>query len=220
MKRIIFYLLSSAVLLSCSVKPPMTLKPELISKSSGDGLLIGSFSRINGKPRFNQYSFYFIDSLGNEREITIKPELITTVKYPDDFDTGEVSGSLFAFILPEGKYTFNRYYNLYQVSIGMYKDYNPSEDFNIPFEVRSGQISYVGEIRFYPKLKEGVTWIPKHWPLIDLSGGGAYYIHDSFQRDVKLFREKNKSIKNYDIKNITPKNVKIPALEEEVSSKN
>jgi len=103
-------------LTNCAVRPPLDYRPD----DPSSGVLIGSFTRVNGKPRFNQYTIYFEDSNGLQKEITIEPELITTVKYPDDFDNGEISGSVFSFTLPPGEYKLNGYFNVYQVTSSTY----------------------------------------------------------------------------------------------------
>lgn len=207
---IIFFLLILTILESCAVRPPLNYE----TNDPSTGVLIGSFSRVNGKPRFNQYSFYFIGPDGTEREITIKPELITTVKYPDDFDNGEVSGSLFAFTLPAGNYTFKRYYNLYQVTISAYRGFVPSDNFEIPFSIEPGTVNYIGEIRFYPKLKDKYESEPKFF-LGNYADGGFYRIHNSYERDMPLLKKKFKSLESAEILNITPLNVEIPVLKEE-----
>jgi len=194
-------------LTNCAVRPPLDYRPD----DSSSGILVGSFTRVNGKPRYNVYSFYFEDSTGLKREITIEPELITTVKYPDDFDNGEVSGSVYAFTLPPGDYKLSGYYNVYQVTTSTYRYFIPSKDFNIPFTVKPGTVNYFGEIRFYPKLKDKYETEPKFF-LGNYADGGSYKIHDSFNRDIELLKKKFKNLDSTKIINITPENAEIPIL--------
>ena len=206
-KHTFFIALAVFILTDCAVRPPLDFRPE----DTSNGILVGSFTRLNGKPRYNVYSFYFEDSTGVKREITIEPERITSVKYPDDFDNGEVSGSVFAFTLPAGTYNLNGYYNVYQVTTTTYRYFIPSKEFNIPFTVKAGLVNYLGEIRFHPKLKDKYETEPKFF-LGNYADGGSYQIHDSFNRDIELLKIKFKNIGSSKVLNITPLNAEIPVL--------
>src|SRR5690606_30645933 len=102
----------------------------------------------------------------------------------------------------------------YQVTTSTYRSFIPSEDFSVPFSIKPGTVNYIGEIRFYPKLKDKYESEPKFF-LGNYADGGSYRFHNSYERDIQLLKEKFKSLESVEIFNLTPNNVEIPVLVEE-----
>lgn len=160
MNRIFFKIISIAIpiliaiviIQSCAV-PAMSSKLALFKMETSDnGLIIGSISFPKVTPRF---SYYFIRIKGmdsdirvaekNSTEIRISPSLIWEVEHNGQLDNGLTY--IFAIERPVGVYEIP--------SIRLSKNNGPfgtstgySHSFSIPFDVRKGEITYVGNIIF------------------------------------------------------------------------
>ena len=103
-----------------------------------------------------------------------------TNKHTEDFSWVEGTGTVFAISLPEGKYEFYQYF-LHQNSGNIQATYQATSEFSIPFEVRAGRATYVGEVR-------AVNLFAKNMFGIKLADGARWEMHDAFARDEPILK--------------------------------
>jgi len=147
-KRLIlpFVLLTIMVVVgSCNVTN-LSNKPIEFNESSDMGLVVGSVTFLDVKPRFVAY-FPYLHAIegGKSTEFTIEPEMEREIRHAGELNNGKTY--LFAIERAPGKYEINQI----RCSSTGYEDekrYDKAEGFSIPFEVKKGEIVYVGEILF------------------------------------------------------------------------
>jgi hypothetical protein len=163
MKNKIFKPLSIALIISisifivqsCAMAVPsmpidqMTFKP----KETKNGLIFGSITFPKSKAKFNAYflGLHFKSndiklSEKNSTEIEFVPEQFFRMKHNGELDNGLTY--LFAIERPEGDYEFCgiRLFENNGIQI-LNRDYN-LKGFSVPFSVKKGEISYVGNFNF------------------------------------------------------------------------
>ena len=127
----------------------MTVKP----KETKNGLIFGSITFPKSKAKFNGYflklNYKSNDSKLSEKnssEIYFNPEQFFRMKHNGELDNGLTY--LFAIERPEGDYEFCRIRLFENNGIQILnREYN-LEGFSIPFSVKKGEISYVGNVNF------------------------------------------------------------------------
>ena len=155
MKNFSVIFILSLLFYSCANLPSSSMPQNFDSKDQ-EGYIVGAFSIHNQKPIFNAYSLYFntIDSLGSNKirnRIYIVPEQILKMKFHPDFFDENKAVYYFAYKRPPGFYKFNLI-SLFENG-GMYQS-EKNIPVDLPFEVKSGMITYVGEIELnYKKNK-------------------------------------------------------------------
>jgi len=115
------------------------------------GVLIGSFARGPTGPTYNLQAFKFKNiATGEEHKIRSQSVFnLYTGKTSGDFKLVDSQGGAFALSLPAGKYAFHDF-RLFQ-SNGYYaKNWTSKEQYEIPFEIYSNKVNYVGEIKLSP----------------------------------------------------------------------
>ncbi|MDR0227450.1 MAG: hypothetical protein LBI72_00035 [Flavobacteriaceae bacterium] len=138
---------------SCAVtalsSEPMSFKKE----TAQNGLIIGSITFPKEKARFNGYfirvSAKDIDekvARKNSTEIQINPKQIWKVEHKGQLDNGRTY--LFAIERPEGEYEFSSIRLFTNSGIAALQRTDYSGSFSIPFDVKKGEITYVGNIIF------------------------------------------------------------------------
>jgi hypothetical protein len=179
------------------------LKRDTISDASlspTSGVLVGSFARHPASPAYYSQTFYFKNlANGTIHQIKSQQEFnIFNGKTPDDFDTPESKGGVFAFNLPAGRYTlFN--FRLFEGKGFGYRDFRSREDFSIPFEVRANATNYIGEIKLQP-LMMGRSFLfntPEH-------SGGVWYISDQIDRDLAILRKTRPEVPTGNVTSVIP----------------
>lgn len=105
-----------------------------------------------------------------------------TNKYPEDFDSEEGAGTVFALPLPPGKYEFYKYY-MFQSGGTAQIVWKPHEEFSIPFEIQAGRATYIGEVR-------AVNLFEKNMFGIKLSDGARFEVKDAYERDAPILATK------------------------------
>ncbi len=156
---------------------PLQFKPEI----ADHGLIIGSITFPEEKAYFNGY-FLNVSTTDQEnqkkKEIHFKPHQIIKMKHSGDTDNGRTY--LFIMKKPEGKYeipTFRLFTNLgmttYDTNIG---------GFSIPFDVKKGEITYIGNINFNDTMINNRRLNGKIEECI--------YIKNNFEKDIKSFQNK------------------------------
>lgn len=105
-----------------------------------------------------------------------------TNKYPKDFESEEGAGTVFALPLPPAKYEFYKYY-MFQSGGTAQITYKPHQEFSIPFEIRPGRATYIGEVR-------AVNLFEKSMFGIKLSDGARFEAMDAYERDAPILATK------------------------------
>jgi hypothetical protein len=98
---------------------------------------------------------------------------------PMEFEVPMGAGRLFVVPLPEGRYEFYQY----QTSAAYQVIYQAREEFSIPFEIKPGRATYVGEVRAVKLEKPNLFGIRMPYG-IELAGA------DAAERDQPLLLEK------------------------------
>lgn len=152
--KIVLVLFSIPILIqSCAVtglpNEPMSFRKE----TAKNGLLVGSISFPKEKARFNGY-FIRVSAIDadektakkNSTEIQISPEQIWKMKHKGQLDNKTTY--LFAIERPEGKYEISSIRLFSNSGIAALQRTNYTGSFSIPFDVKKGEITYVGTIVF------------------------------------------------------------------------
>ena len=138
---------------SCAVgalpTEPMTFKKE----TAANGLIVGSITFPNSKAKFNGYFIKISSTTADEKtakqnttEIHISPEQMTKMKHVGELDNGLTY--LFAIERPEGPYEIPGIRLFKNSGIAALQRTIFSGQFSIPFDVKKGEITYVGNILF------------------------------------------------------------------------
>lgn len=178
--RITLTFLLISIFFGCASNP-IKLAPQTYSKSNKNGLIAGTISIIDGKPKFNSYDFYYRE-LGQKKQhrITIKPDQggFTMVLKPD-YSKGDTL--VFQYIMehPPGNYEFFNY-SLFNNMGYIQSTKKERKGFSIPFTITSGEIAYLGDMVINTKEFKNsgtlVKWI------------------DNSDRELKKFKAKFKKI--------------------------
>jgi hypothetical protein len=182
MIRTLTVIVSLALLTGCANNH---LKRDTIANAGltpTTGILIGSFARNPAAQAYYSQTFYFKDVKTNEvREIKSQPTFnIFSGKTPDDFNTEESNGGVFAFNLPAGQYVFFNF-RLYQANGFSQQNWRSKEDYSIPFEVRPNTANYVGEIKLNPVTGKNIFGM-------SIQAGGTWSISNQMTRDVSILK--------------------------------
>lgn len=160
--------------------------PETFAPTSSTGLAIGTLTFEGEKPVNDIYRFFYYPVSGdkkfirrNDGKILIKAREGNEAAFNGDFNNKKTY--LFVIEREPGNYAFTQYNYLNHIGpTGMVVT---SKKFSIPFEVKKGEISYIGELTYNDKAEPGA-------PRIIVSG--------NFERDLPEFKKKFPSI-NWDI---------------------
>jgi len=170
-------LLISVVFFSCNTSKPDTA-PERFDASSGKGLIIGTLTFDGDKPQNDIYRFFYEATSGdkkfkkrNEGKIMIKARENNVRAFTGDFNDKRTY--LFVIEREPGTYAFTSYN--YLNHIGNNGMVNYSTRYAIPFEVKKGQIQYIGEMEFMSNAIKGTPRI---------------IVSDNSARDLAEFRKK------------------------------
>lgn len=137
---------------SCGVVTSIPYEPMVFNQeTTKNGLIFGSITFPNEKAKFNGYFIQIarkdtIKKIANKNstEIRFIPEQIFKMKHDGQLENGKTY--LFALERKEGKYNIS--------GLRLFSNYGYStrdafiNGFNIPFEVKKGEIIYIGNITF------------------------------------------------------------------------
>lgn len=145
MKNLII-ILSISTVLGCASNP-IKLAPQTYSIDSKNGVIAGTISIIDGRPKFNSYDFYYRElRQKKQHRITIKPDQggFTMVLKPD-YSLGDTL--VFQYIMehPPGQYEFFNY-SLFNNMGFIQTTKRERTGFSIPFQIQSGKIAYLGDM--------------------------------------------------------------------------
>lgn len=177
MKSLYILFISTIILTGC--RPAASNQvPEKFSANSETGLIVGTITFEGDKPVNDIYRFFYEPTKGdkkfirkNDGKIEIKARVKNESAYNGDFNENKTY--LFVIETAPGSYAFNQYN--YLDHIGYTGTVSSSKKFAIPFDVKAGQITYIGELTY----KENAT-----------PGEPRIYIWDKFSRDITKFKNK------------------------------
>lgn len=174
MKKVLIPLLSFiaiATFQSCAVSALPT-EPSKFDKSSDKGLLVGSVTFPTTKPNFNGYFFRLTNNTSQEFQINRDQ--------PGQLDGGKTY--LFAIERPVGKSEIPSV-RLFHNSAFIAGQYDSRVGgFSIPYEIKKGEITYVGNLVFNDYAKKGDT-IVKHQNNFEKDINGLKKIQPSIDWD-------------------------------------
>ena len=133
---------------SCASIPSASI-PTTFNVGENEGMIIGSISIENVKPIFNGYFLNFkqdsLDSKSRDNRISIRPEQLYKMKFKPDLFDGTKAVHFFGLRRPAGKYHFT-VLELFRNG-GMVIS-NTKIPFDLDFEIKPGEINYIGEVEF------------------------------------------------------------------------
>lgn len=184
MKNPIILLPILLLLLGCSATTPDTA-PQSFDASSEKGLAIGTITFEGDKPVNDIYRFFYESTSGDKKfkkrnagKILIKAREGSTPAFNGDFNYKK--SYLFVIEREPGQYAFNQYN--YLNHIGPTGVVSSSSKFAIPFEIKKGNISYIGDFTYVDNAQPGTPRI---------------IISDNNARDLPEFKKKFPAI-NWD----------------------
>jgi hypothetical protein len=180
-------IITLSIFQSCAVSGLSTEPMRFHKDYTENGLVVGSITFTNEKARFNSYFTYFhsLDSVKkiskeNSRELQISPDQTWKVRHSGELNNGKTY--LFAFERAPGKYEVS---NIRLATVGMggaVRD-NQISNFSIPFEVKKGEITYIGEINLNEYAFKNDTLIR---------------LKNNYDRDIKAIKVKQPTV-NWDL---------------------
>lgn len=189
----VYYICLFILLAGCSASPSMDA-PENFTAASQTGLAIGTITFEGDTPKNDIYRFFYSPVSADKKFTRMNDGKIQILGRVDDERTynGDFNNSktyLFAIERQPGQYAFTQYNFLTRKGpTGMVYS---SNEFAIPFEIKKGEISYIGELTYMEKAEKGTPRL---------------IIADYMMRDIQHFKQKFPHI-NWDIAiNRTPKN--------------
>lgn len=159
-----------SILLSSCAAPKVATSINEFRESSNNGLIVGTISFPTKKPRFNSYFPSFFSINENKRsEIQIKPRVSFGERHVGEIEEGKT----YLFCLEKSPSNFEiNSVRLSLIGIGGSVRDIIIKDFSIPFEVKKGEIVYVGEITINENSLEN----------------NPIKFSDKFDRDIEAFK--------------------------------
>jgi len=181
-----------ALATGCSTKTAATA-PANFNSTFLTGLAVGTITFEGDVPVNDIYRFFYEGQTGNTKfnrknagKIIINGRTDGQSMFNGDFNGNK--SYLFVIEAQPGTYAFTKYN--YLDHIGPQGMVSNSDTFAIPFEVKAGQITYMGELNYVDKAVKGTPRI---------------YVADYFLRDLPEFKKKYPRIMWEKTVNSTPK---------------
>lgn len=157
--------------------------PETFNASSQNGLAVGTITFESTAPKNDIYRFFY-EAASGDKKFKSKNKGKITIKGRNDknesaFSGDFASGQTYLFVIERepGSYAFTQYN--YLDHIGSNGMVSSSKEFAIPFEIKKGEITYIGELD-YKDLAE--------------KGSPRIFVADYFARDLPEFKKKYPAI--------------------------
>lgn len=166
------------IITGCDSASSGTNAPQSFSAASEKGLAIGTITFEGDTPANDIYRFFYSPTSGDKKftrrnsgKIMMKAGRENGRNFTGDFNDSKTY--LFIIEADPGSYAFTQYNHLDH--IGPMGTLTNSRKFAIPFEIKKGEIAYIGELNYKDKAEAGT-------PKIFVSG--------SFERDMAEFMRK------------------------------
>jgi hypothetical protein len=192
MKQLFIALTIAITLAGCGAKTANTT-PENFTAASGTGLAIATITFEGDVPVNDIYRFFYNAESGDKKfkkrnsgKFVVNGRTNKQSMFNGDFN-GKKSYLVLIAAEP-GSYAFTQYN--YLDHVGPQGMVSSSEVYGIPFEIKPGQITYVGEMNYVDKAVKGTPRI---------------FVADYFSRDLPEFKKKYPTIDWDKTVNSTPK---------------
>ncbi|KOS06142.1 hypothetical protein AM493_08935 [Flavobacterium akiainvivens] len=192
MKKQLIVLLAVLALAGCASKNG-NAAPETFTATSANGLAIGTITFEGDVPMNDIYRFFYEGQTGDKKfnkqnadRIIINGRTDGKSVFNGDFNNKKTY--LFVLEVKPGSYAFTKYNHLDH--LGPQGMVTESKPFGIPFEVKAGAITYIGEMSYVDKAAKGEPKI---------------FVADYFNRDLPEFKKKYPNIDWEKADNKTPK---------------
>lgn len=156
------YLFFTALLLAGCSTSSTTTAPDKFDSTSNKGLIVGTLTFDADMPKNDIYRFFYEPVTDdkkfkkkNDGKIMIKARIKNERGFNGDFNDKKTY--LFVIQGEPGQYAFNDYAILNH--IGEMGTMSFSRLFAIPFEIKKGEISYVGELTYHQAAEAGAPRI-------------------------------------------------------------
>jgi hypothetical protein len=168
-----YFSIAIILFITHSCIPPRISETSLnFNKNSQKGMVIGTVTFLNIKPKCNSYFPIFKSSNNKEYQLLIQPKVSFGEKHIGELDNGLTY--LFALELDEDNYKFNSV-RLSTIGYrGTINDY-AFRGFEVPFSVKKGEITYLGNIVINEWAKKGEDLV---------------FFSNKFERDLEEFKIK------------------------------
>jgi hypothetical protein len=167
--------------------------PESFTQTAAKGLAIGTITFEGDVPVNDMYRFFYEGQTADKKfnrknggKIAISGRTDGKSTFNGDFNDKKTY--LFVIEAEPGAYAFTKYN--YLDHVGPQGILTDSDNFTIPFEVKAGQIAYIGELAYVDKAAPGDPKI---------------FVADYFTRDLPEFKKKYPTVNWDQTNNITPK---------------
>jgi hypothetical protein len=172
------YICLLAVLVTACGSKQTTPTPVTLAPSPEKGLAIGTITFEGDVPSNDIYRFFYEATSGDKKfkkanagKIIISGRTDGKSTFNGDFNDKKTY--LFIIEREPGTYAFNQY--AYLDHLGPTGAVSSSKLFAIPFEIKKGEITYMGELDYVDLIKKGDIRI---------------YVADYYKRDIPEFKKK------------------------------
>lgn len=173
-----FYIIITALIVAACGSQQTTPVPETLSPSPEKGLAVGTITFEGDVPLNDIYRFFYEATSGDKKfkkanagKIIISGRTDGKSMFNGDFNDKKTY--LFIIEREPGAYAFTQY--AYLDHLGPSGTVSSSKPFAIPFEIKKGEITYVGELDYVDLIKKGDIRI---------------FVADYFTRDIAEFKKK------------------------------
>ena len=190
--KTLYSLFALLLLAGCNSSSTATA-PQSFSSSSEKGLAIGTITFEGDTPANDIYRFFYGPASGDKKFIKRNSGKVMMQSGRDNgrqFEGDFNNGKTFLFVIEAepGNYAFTHYN--YLDHIGPTGMVSTSRKFAIPFEVKKGEIAYIGEFTYKDKVDHGSPKI---------------FISSAYSRDIPEFSRKFPGIRWQDAADKTVK---------------
>ncbi len=190
MKNLLLIIAILVLATSCS-SIPETIPPQNFTPESNKGLAIGTITFIGDKPVNDIYRFFYEATSGDKKFMKANAGkiIIKAREGNERAFTGDINNRktyLFAIEREPGNYAFTQYN--YLDHIGATGMVSSSGKFAIPFQIKKGSITYIGEFTYNDVATPGTPRI---------------FVGTNFERDLQVFKDKFSNI-NWDVTENSP----------------
>ncbi|WP_294823669.1 hypothetical protein [uncultured Flavobacterium sp.] len=175
--KTLYALFGFLLLLGCK-SASTAIAPQSFTASSEKGLAIGTVTFEGDTPSNDIYRFFYGPTSGdrkfikrNSGKVMMQSQHKNGRQFTGDFNNGKTY--LFVIEADPGNYAFTQYNFLDHIGPSGMVSF--SKKFAIPFEIKKGEIAYIGEFSYKDKVDEGT-------PKIFISG--------NYIRDIAEFKKK------------------------------
>lgn len=189
--KTIFKIIAVLVLFTGCSSIPETTPPQSFTSESSTGLAVGTITFEGDKPINDIYRFFYEATSGDKKfkKANAGKIVIKAREGNDKGFTGDMNNrKTYLFIIERqpGTYAFTQYN--YLDRIGPTGMVSSSGKFAIPFEIKKGTITYIGEFTYNDTAAPGTPRI---------------VVDTSFERDIQALKQKHTAI-NWDKVENTP----------------